>query len=222
MLRELLKQVSSQPMDALRQRGCSSFLRFPTPGNVDVLSAFKGADSWPWPWALGLSFLSFFFCSFSFSSPQLKLPTVVRISVDGRLFHIMTTTTIIIIIIIMPSTNWLWIEDEIKRNFLGPGVYRKDWAMKVNLRAFTSLSDCDLVHSLYESSFYHLHTCNFTFKPFSFPKSPPAESTYNMTNSSHLLPTHHMLGAPPGPLYKQLHLTPFNSWMISVQFSSVQ
>lgn len=165
MLRELLKQVSSQPMDALRQRGCSSFSRFPTPGNVDVLSAFKGADSCPWPWALGLSFLSFFFCSFSFSNPQLKLPTVVWISVDGRLFHIMTTTTIIII---MPSTNWLWIEDEIKRNFLGLGVYRKDWALKVNFRAFTSLSDWDLVHSLYESSFYHLHTCNFNFKPSHF------------------------------------------------------
>ena len=43
-----------------------------------------------------------------------------------------------------------------------------------------------------------------------------------MTNSSHLLPTHHILGAPSGPLYTQLHLTPFNSWMISVQFSSVQ
>ena len=43
-----------------------------------------------------------------------------------------------------------------------------------------------------------------------------------MTNSSHLLPTHHILGAPPGPLYTQLHLTPFNSWMISAQLSSFQ
>lgn len=96
---KLLKQVSSQPRDALRPRGCSSFLRFPTPGNVDVLSAFKGAESWPWPRAQGLSFLFFLFCSFSFSNPQLNLPTAVWISVDGRLLHIMTTT----IIIIMPS-----------------------------------------------------------------------------------------------------------------------
>lgn len=204
-------------MDALRQSSCSSFLRFPTPGNVDVLSAFKGADSWPWPWAPGLSFLYLFFCSFSFSNPQLKLPTVVWISVDCRLFHIMTTT----IIVIMSSTNC-----ELRMKERGTSsdleYNRKDWAMKVNFRAFTSLSAWDLVQSLYESSFYHLHTCNFNFKPFSFPKSPPAESIYNMTNSSHLLPTHHMLGALPGPLYKQIHLTPFNSWMISVQLSSVQ
>lgn len=117
-LGELLKQVSSQPRDALRPRGCSSFWRFPTPGNVDVLSACKGAESWPWPWARGLSFLFFLFCSFSFSNLQLKLPAVVWIPVDGRLLHIMTTT----ITVIMPSTNWLWIGDERKRNFLGLGV----------------------------------------------------------------------------------------------------
>lgn len=71
------------------------------------------------PMGIGVffSFLSFFYGQFIFSDPQLKLPTVVWMSVGGKPLPIMTSITVI-----MPSTNQLWTGDERNRNFLGLGV----------------------------------------------------------------------------------------------------
>lgn len=113
-LGELLKQVSAKLGTLWDQGAAAAFGDFPLQAKwmCWVKSHGHGLGHG------GFLYFFFLFCSFSFSNLQLKLPTVVWISVDGRLLHIMTTT----ITVIMPSTNWLWIGDERKRNFLGLGV----------------------------------------------------------------------------------------------------